>query len=255
MNRHAYLIYGVVSTLASLFAIAALIAFVYGALPASLRQATLPASPAAAINVGLLALFGALCGLAATPDFKRRLARHVPLPLLRSAEVLLSSAALTLLMWQWRPLPAAAWQPDVPVQWLLWGASALGWLLALAQVLASDPLGRVGLRQAFQHWRGIKPAAPQAMAGPQRRALVLGLLLALWCAPPATWGQLLFALGMSGYLLLALAYAERGRLRAARLARAGRDKAEPAEPRGVAFGRNEYPWSGRLSHQREGRHD
>ncbi|MBC8075054.1 MAG: hypothetical protein H7Y32_03180, partial [Chloroflexales bacterium] len=122
-----------------------------------------------------------------------------------------------------------------------------------------DPLGLLGLRQAYQHWRGVK-LAPQPFATPAlyrlvRHPLMLGFLVAFWSTPRMTWSQLLFALGMSAYILIGLRYEERDLLRAFGNAYASyrqrvpllvpfarRAKSAQIEPFGVAYGRNEYPW-------------
>ena len=66
------------------------------------RQGSLAA--ALAIDGGLLVLFALQHSGMARPRFKRWLTRFVPASAERSTYVLLSSAALLVLFWQWRPL-------------------------------------------------------------------------------------------------------------------------------------------------------
>ncbi len=61
---------------------------------------------ALAINLGLIGLFGVQHSVMARPGFKRAWTRVVPQSLERSIYVLLSSAVLVFVMWQWRPIPA-----------------------------------------------------------------------------------------------------------------------------------------------------
>ena len=81
-------------------------------------------SPLAAVLVdgGLILLFGLQHSVMARPGFKRVWTRAVPKELERSAYVLIASAVLALLMWQWRPIPTPVlWHADAA-----WSV-ALGW--------------------------------------------------------------------------------------------------------------------------------
>jgi len=51
--------------------------------------------------------------------------------------VLLASAVLALLMWQWRPLGEVVWEPTAPwARTVWWAMYALGVLLLLAATFA-----------------------------------------------------------------------------------------------------------------------
>ncbi|HEY1139698.1 MAG TPA: isoprenylcysteine carboxylmethyltransferase family protein, partial [Lysobacter sp.] len=68
----------------------------------SARETRMPT--ALAINLGLLALFALQHSVMARPAFKRAWTRVIPESAERSTYTLLSSLALILLFWQWRPL-------------------------------------------------------------------------------------------------------------------------------------------------------
>src|SRR5262249_3927446 len=84
------------------------------------------------VNVLLMSLFAIQHSVMARPAFKRWWTRFVPKSIERSTYVLLSSAALIVLFWQWRPMPAVVWQIDNP-GWAMavLGLSFFGWLLVL----------------------------------------------------------------------------------------------------------------------------
>lgn len=169
---------------------------------------------AALIDIGLIALFGLQHSVMARPAFKRRLARLLPESLERSTFVLASSAALIVLYWQWRPLRESVWSIDSPT----WGAALWGLLLAGFGIvfLASfviDHFDLFGLRQV---WLAL---ARRAYRHPGfrvtyfyrfvRHPLYFGLLLGIWCTPRMTLGHLLFAIGMTAYILVGIRFEER----------------------------------------------
>ena len=169
---------------------------------------------AAAVNVALLALFGLQHSVMARPGFKSWLKRHVATDLERSTYVILSSATLALVMWQWRPLPSVVWQVDA--SWgrtALWVLFAAGWALAMAATFFTDHFELLGLKQAFAYFRG-RPHAPgefreRAVYRWVRHPIMLGQLVAFWATPTMTVGHLLFAAVMLIYILIGLYFEER----------------------------------------------
>ncbi|HET6588429.1 MAG TPA: isoprenylcysteine carboxylmethyltransferase family protein, partial [Oleiagrimonas sp.] len=71
------------------------------------RAAAMPT--ALVIDLILLGIFAVQHSVMARRGFKRWLTGWLPAPMERSTYVLLSSAALILLFWQWRPLPTVIW--------------------------------------------------------------------------------------------------------------------------------------------------
>jgi protein-S-isoprenylcysteine O-methyltransferase Ste14 len=173
------------------------------------------AQSAVLVDVGLILLFGLQHSVMARPGFKRAWTRVVPKALERSVYVLIASVVLALLMWQWRPIPTpvlwhadAAWSAAVA-----WSVMVLGVLLLLWATFLIDHFELFGLRQGFSALRD-KPLREPGFVTPYlykivRHPLYLGWLLIFWGTPTMTAGHLLFATGMSGYILLALRFEER----------------------------------------------
>src|SRR5215212_573943 len=91
-----------------------------------------PATGPLAIGAGLLGLFAVQHSIMARRWFKERWTRIVAPAVERSTYVLLSSVALLVLFWQWRPLGGAVWSVSDPVgRAVLWSLFGFGWALVL----------------------------------------------------------------------------------------------------------------------------
>ena len=169
---------------------------------------------AALINLGLIALFGIQHSVMARPAFKKRLAAFLPESVERSTFVLAASLVLIVLYWQWRPLPQVVWSIESPVgQMVLWGLLLAGFGIVLLSTFIIDHFELFGLRQV---WLGLLNKTYRHPAFRVtyfykfvRHPLYFGMLLGIWCTPQMTVGHLLFALGMSVYILIGIHYEER----------------------------------------------
>src|ERR1700753_1982014 len=83
---------------------------------------------AIAINLALMALFAIQHSVMARPGFKAFFTRLFPPAVERSTYVLLASAALVWLFWQWHPMPQLVWSAGSPALTAgLIALSLLGW--------------------------------------------------------------------------------------------------------------------------------
>jgi protein-S-isoprenylcysteine O-methyltransferase Ste14 len=184
----------------------------------SFGRETGPPALAIAINIGLIALFGAQHSIMARSGFKAWLARHLPRSAERSVYVLLSTALLILLMWQWRPMGPVLWSVDAAVgQAVLWSLFAVGFAMVFVTTYLIDHFDLFGLRQVWSQFRG-REVQPPKFVTPLfyrivRHPLYLGFLIAFWAAPTMTLGHLLFAAGMSAYILVGVRLEERDLVR------------------------------------------
>jgi protein-S-isoprenylcysteine O-methyltransferase Ste14 len=178
-----------------------------------------PLATALLIDVLLLAVFAVQHSGMARPAFKSWWTRLVPRVIERSTYVLFSSLALVLLFWQWRPLGGIIWDVANPAGRIaLYALCAAGWLLVLATTFLIDHFDLFGLRQVWLYFRG-RPYTSGGFVTPGpyrlvRHPLYVGWLVAFWATPTMTAAHLLFALGVTVYILVAIRWEERDLLAA-----------------------------------------
>lgn len=169
---------------------------------------------ALAINLALLALFALQHSVMARPAFKRAWTRLIPESAERSTYTLLSSLALILLFWQWRPLGGVVWEVANPLaRGLLYAAFAFGWGLVLVATFLINHFDLFGLRQVWLQFRG-RPYRPLPFKTPGpyrlvRHPLYVGWFFAFWATPTMTVTHLLFALMTTAYIVIAIRWEER----------------------------------------------
>jgi protein-S-isoprenylcysteine O-methyltransferase Ste14 len=216
VRRLLLLTYGVLSYALSLATFLYAVGFIGGFLtPTQLddpAQGSLAA--ALAIDVGLLALFALQHSGMARPRFKRWLTRFVPGPAERSTYVLLSSAALLVLFWQWQPLGGVVWEVQGEVaRAAVFAVYAAGWVIVLATTFLINHFDLFGLRQVWLAFRGVPYTSLRfATPGPYRlvrHPLYVGWLTVFWAAPTMTAAHVLFAVGTTAYILAAIRWEER----------------------------------------------
>jgi protein-S-isoprenylcysteine O-methyltransferase Ste14 len=170
------------------------------------------------INVALLGIFAVQHSVMARPWFKEQWTRVVPKPLERSTYVLLSSLALILLFWQWRPLGGVVWSVEDPIGVVAFRVLfAFGWLLVLMSTFLINHFDLFGLRQVWLYMRG-KEYRPLKFGTPflykfVRHPLYVGWFFAFWMTSTMTFAHLLFAVATTAYILIAIQFEERDLVR------------------------------------------
>jgi protein-S-isoprenylcysteine O-methyltransferase Ste14 len=220
MKRILVLLYGVINYACFLGVFLYAVGFIGGFLtPTRLdgaRQTSLV--EALAIDALLILLFGLQHSIMARPWFKESWTRLVPEPAERSTYVLFTNLALVLLYWQWRPLGGAVWHIQEPLlRVAIWAAFGFGWLTVLATTFLINHFDLFGLRQVWLYFLG-RPYTPLPFVTPGpyryvRHPLYVGWLIAFWATPTMSAAHLVFALGLTAYILVAIQFEERDLIR------------------------------------------
>jgi protein-S-isoprenylcysteine O-methyltransferase Ste14 len=169
---------------------------------------------AVAVNLALMGVFAVQHSLMARPAFKDWWTRFVPRPIERSTYVLAASLALVLLMWQWRPMPTVVWSvAPGPAATAIWALFWFGWAVVLLSTFMINHFDLFGLRQVWAY-RRRRETPPSDFRTPLfyrvvRHPLYLGFIIAFLAAPTMTQGRLLFALGITAYVVIAIQLEER----------------------------------------------
>jgi len=216
MKRSIAMLYGVVCYAVFFGSFLYLIGFLGNLLvPRSVDMGpSAPLAVALAINLALIALFGIQHTVMARPGFKAAWTKIVPKSVERSTYVLISSLILILLYWAWRPIDGVIWQMDAAwAQNIMWAVFFGGFLLVLLSTFVIDHFDLFGLRQVWINFRQRPYTNPEFKVTFfykfVRHPLYVGWIMSFWGTPRMTAGHLLFAVGMTAYILIAIRYEER----------------------------------------------
>ncbi len=216
MRRILFFVYGVVNYLLFLGTVLYLACFLGNVFVARSIDSPPegPLGEALLINFGLLAIFAIQHSVMARPGFKKWWTKFVPQPIERSTYVLFSNLALILLCWQWRPMGGVIWDVQNPVgRLVIYGLFVLGLLAVVATTFLLNHFDLFGLRQVWLYLQD-KPYTPLSFATPGpyrfiRHPLYIGWMVAFWATPTMTVAHLVFAIGTTVYMLMAIPFEER----------------------------------------------
>jgi protein-S-isoprenylcysteine O-methyltransferase Ste14 len=170
------------------------------------------------IDLALIALFGIQHSLMARQGFKKRWTQLIPESTERSIFVFSVSLCLLLLFWQWRPIEGYLWiLPGNPIYVLLMTLYGIGWLIVILSTFLVNHFDFAGLRQVYLYLIHREYMPLEFKQGLLykivRHPMMLGLLISFWVTPRMSVGHLIFATGMTIYILIGLAFEEHDLLR------------------------------------------
>jgi len=220
MKRLSVLLYSVTSYALGVAALVYLVAFLFNLyVPKSIDSgAPGNSAVAVAIDLGLIFLFGLQHSVMARSRFKAWLTRFMPPAAERSTFMLATALVTFALCLLWQPLPQVIWQaPAGMAHDVLLGIGLAGWILVLYATFLINHFDLFGLRQAWLYFTGREythlPFKAAALYRYIRHPIMTGVFVGIWFTPVLTAGHLLFALGMSAYILIGVYYEERDLLR------------------------------------------
>lgn len=172
-----------------------------------------PVASAVMANILLMSLFGLQHSIMARPGFKDRWAKIVPPPIERSTFVLATNIVLITMFTQWQPITTVVWSVDGVGATILTTGFWIGWIVVLTSTFIINHFDLFGLRQVYLEFKGRDYThlafATRYFYRFVRHPLYLGFLIAMWMTPVMTVGHLIFAAGMTTYLLIAVRLEER----------------------------------------------
>lgn len=215
MKKIIAFIYGLIAYILFLGSFLYAIAFVgdFGVAKTINTGPETPFTQALIINLTVLSVFALQHSIMARPEFKEWWTQFVPPQIERSTYVLLSSLALILIFWQWRPISAVIWDVQHETATiLLHGLFALGWLIVLLSTFMISHFKLFGLKQVYHYLKNIEPQ-PLSFQKPflyqiVRHPLMLGFIIAFWATPFMTLGHLVFSITTTLYILIAVKFLE-----------------------------------------------
>lgn len=216
MKRIGIFLYGIFSYAVFLGVFLYAIGFIGGFLTPTLLDGapTSPLGQALIVDLSLLLAFAVQHSGMARGGFKRWLTRFIPPAAERSTYVLMSSLALIVLFLVWEPIGGVIWRAEsAAMHATVLGLNLAGWGLLLYTTFLIDHFDLFGLAQVWRQLHGARHEEPHfrtpSLYKLVRHPLYVGWLVIFWAAPVMTVAHLLFAIGCTAYILVAIQLEER----------------------------------------------
>lgn len=180
------------------------------------------------INTGLMIMLGLQHSIMPRKFYKRFITRFIPVHLERSTYIVCAIAAFSLLMWQWRPIEGTVWRIDDPIIGAIINAIGLaGWLIVLIATFQVGHWGIFGVAQSLDYiqdkpytfdkspclsqayFKSGWPVAYTRLWNLSRHPDFLGFIVAFWFTSHMTVGHLMFAIGLTLYIMIGIFLLER----------------------------------------------
>jgi protein-S-isoprenylcysteine O-methyltransferase Ste14 len=170
------------------------------------------------IDLLLISLFGLQHSIMARRSFKHWLGKFMPKSMIRSTFVIVSSAVLALIFWQWKPISLPVWNIEAQIgRGIMFGLFGLGWGILVLSTYLINHFELFGLQQVYSNLRNKEFREPHfqtpLLYKIVRHPMMVGVIIAIFATPEMTIGHLLFAVGMSTYVLIGVVFEERDLVR------------------------------------------
>jgi len=216
MKQNLKLLYGLFSYFVFIITIAYSIAFFGNFFVARTIDgvAIVSFGEAFAVNCGLLIVFALQHSGIARKSFKHWLHAHISPCLERSTYVLASSLATIVLIVFWQPMGGIIWSVESgALSTLIYVSYFAGWILMTYATFLINHFELFGLRQAWSAYMDgecrITEFRTPGLYRHVRHPIYLGWLMIMWSSPIMTVTHLVFAAGMTIYMLVGIQMEER----------------------------------------------
>ncbi len=159
-------------------------------------------------NLMLVALFGIQHSIMARAWFKNFFAKYFPRPIERSTFVLVSGLLLFNLVIQWQPIGGIIWniEPQSILFYIMYILFFAGWVILFVSSFLINHFDLFGLRQTFLELQNKSYTQlnfkVKSFYKYVRHPLYFGMLLGMWATPVMSVTHLLFAIGITIYVVI-----------------------------------------------------
>ncbi|MCH9695501.1 MAG: isoprenylcysteine carboxylmethyltransferase family protein [Gammaproteobacteria bacterium] len=215
MTKFLFLFYSAIGYLLGLASLAYLAGFLIDfGVPKGINDGNVqPFWISVLIDTSLVLGFGLHHSLTARSSFKRWWTQWIPEPIERATYVYMTAVVTFIVVFFWQPIPVTIWQVENQAGSILVLTVYVAiWLMMSAATFHFGHFGFFGLRQAWDRYldrsAASVPFTARYLYSLVRHPISLGWMLMPWFAPHMTVGQLVWALTVTCYVLIATKYEE-----------------------------------------------